>query len=64
MKFKILSWSRGEGHHNNPPRPMRDICNSITTFAGGGVCCNGSEMANTTPYVFIIDEIPIPMATR
>ena len=52
----IISWSRDskgkvQGH------TFRDICNTITTFAGGGICNDDSGMSNTTPYVLEVWQI-------
>ena len=54
---KILSWSR-DGKGKVVDRPMRNICNTITTFSGRSIPSGHQwpEMENTTPYVLDVRE--------
>lgn len=51
MKYKIISWVR-DSKGKVVKRPLRDICNAITSMCGRGHT-EDDGMGNTTPYVFI-----------
>ena len=51
MKFKIISWSR-DSQGKVVKRPLKDVCNTITSMCGGGHTADDG-MGGTTPYVFI-----------
>lgn len=53
--FKIISWVRDK-KGKVIKRPLKDICNAITSMSGGGYTNDESGMANTTPYVLICYE--------
>lgn len=55
--YRILSWSR-DGKGKVIDRPMREVCNAVTTFCGRGIEAGGEwkEMGNTTPYVLEVEE--------
>ena len=51
MKYKIISWVR-ESKGKVVKRPLKDVCNAITSMCGRGH--TGEDgMGNTTPYVLI-----------
>ena len=50
IKFKIISWSRDDSG-KVVKRPLRDICNALTSKCGSGIVNDDSGMGNTTPYV-------------
>lgn len=51
MKYKIISWVR-DSKGKVVKRPLRDVCNTITSMCGGGHTVDDG-MGGTTPYVFI-----------
>ena len=54
MKYKIISWVR-DSKGKVVKRPLRDVCNTITTMCGGGHTAEDG-MGGTTPYVLISYE--------
>lgn len=52
MKYKIISWVR-DSKGKVVKRPLKDICNAITSMCGGGHTSKEDGMGNTTPYVLI-----------
>lgn len=60
---KIISWSR-DAHGQVTARPLRDVCNALTLFCGGGHSEPRFGLCNTTPYVFEVleDMHPEPAA--
>ena len=54
MKYKIISWVR-DSKGKVIKRPLKDICNALTSMCGGGHI-GEDGMGNTTPYVLISYE--------
>lgn len=55
--FKIIGWVRDK-KGVVIKRPLKDICNTITTFVSKNGYGGGS-LSNTTPYVLEIQEIEL-----
>ena len=55
MICKAIGWTRsGSGRGDVISYHLKDICNCITSFVGGGIGKDSvTGMYNTTPYVLI-----------
>ena len=53
MIYKIIGWSR-DAVGNVVKYHLKDICNTLTSFLGGGKFKDSkTDLGNTTPYILI-----------
>jgi len=54
-KYKAIGWTRhGSGKGDVSKYHIKDVCNCITSFAGGGGFKDSATgMANTSPHILI-----------
>ena len=59
MRFKFIGWTRhGSGKGDVSKYHLKQTCNAITSFSGGGIGKDSATgMYNTTPYILIEYEI-------
>lgn len=52
-RYHFIGWSRGRSG-NIVRYLLKDVCNTITSFCGGGIYKDKeTDMYNTTPYILI-----------
>ena len=52
--FRFIGWSRQQDGNDVRHYLLKTVCNTITSFCGGGICKDSTTgMYNTTPYVLI-----------
>ena len=53
-KFYFIGWSRQQDGNDVKRYLLKTVCNTITSFSGGGIGKDSvTGMYNTTPYVLI-----------
>jgi hypothetical protein len=55
LKYKFIGWTRhGNGKGDVSKYHLKEVCNSITSFAGGGSFKDSiTGMARTAPHILI-----------
>lgn len=55
----FIGWTRsGEKRGTVLRYHLKQVCNTITSFSGGGICKDkNTDMYNTTPYILIEYEL-------